>query len=908
MVTFSKPLSIANAGSYYRNHYSATGEYYAPTEAPTIGQTIGKGAEALRLPREITAEQFEALLRGRDPITDAVLRTRATHGDVERAGWDMTLSPPKSISIQALVCGDTGLIEDSRQAAEEAIEQVERCALSHQHAGSEKVLSSNVCAVIFEHYDARESKHGQHGPMPQLHHHTFIMNMTQRSDGQWRALETEQMMKARPFIDAVYMSGLAKKVQQRGYSIVRGSDGTFELAGFTRKQIEAFSERSQDIERLKAERDITSPKAARDIVLETRRAKREHDPEVLKAEREALAVEHGISLDNHPVTPVRSFAVTPAEQARQSLDFAIRHTTTRSAVADHREIALAALKHGIGATDLEHVQACMAAQQRAGNLIAAGKSHLNPLDKYTTREMGLLERENRTLVRDSMNHGRPIAGIAIRSAVDGTVSSTGGQEVREWASAKKLFADQTEAAVLTLTTPKWASAIEGLAGTTKTTLVGAVKEFAEGHGWTVRGFGNTTGARNALSEAGVDSWTIAKLRKNTLPPKQGRELWIVDESSLLATVPVNALLKLALDRGIERLLFVGDQKQHLAIEAGSPLRQFLADNMVVAQLTTIRRQQDPGLRRVVELSADGRTDEAIDLLTEQNRMVEVPKAAERYERIAAEYLDAYEAKQNCLVVSPANDERKAINEAVRSTLIAHRYVASIGQEHQILISRDLTPPELQHARSYREGDVWYFSRGSKAQQIPKRGYLTVHAVNDDSLTLRAENGRLISYDPASLKGVQAYTAESRTIAVGDRLQWREPDGRRNIANGEYATIKKLDNRNIQLKFDKGRTVSTPLADARKVDLGYASTSHASQGSTVYRAILNIDSTRGPELVNERMFYVGDSRERIELRVYTDNVRDMRRAVARTQNKELALDVIEKQQPRQSQTQSTGMRI
>jgi hypothetical protein len=144
----------------------------------------------------------------------------------------------------------------------------------------------------------------------------------------------------------------------------------------------------------------------------------------------------------------------------------------------------------------------MAAQERAGNLIAAGKSHLNPLDKYTTREMGLLERENRTLVRDSMNRGRPIAGIAIRSAVDGTVSSTGGQEVREWASAKKLFADQTEAAVLTLTTPKWASAIEGLAGTTKTTLVGAVKEFAEGHGWTVCGFGTTTGARDALSEAG----------------------------------------------------------------------------------------------------------------------------------------------------------------------------------------------------------------------------------------------------------------------------------------------------------------------------------------------------------------------------------------------------------------------
>jgi len=904
MVTFSKALSIENAGSYYRNHYSATGEYYAPTHAPTIGQTIGKGAEALGLAREITAEQFEALLRGRDPRTDTVLRVRANHGDIERAGWDMTLSPPKSVSIQALVAGDTRLIEATRQAAERAIQEAEQCALSHQHGGREKVQTSNVCAVIFEHYDARESKHGQHGPMPQLHHHTFITNMTQRPDGQWRGLEPDQMFKARGFIDSVYMTELAKNVQQLGYSIVRGSDGAFELAGFTRKQIEAFSERFLDIEQEKLKQGITSPKAARNVVLETRRAKREHDPEVLKAEREALAAGHGISLDNHPITPVRSFTVTPESQTQQSLDFAIRHTTTRSAVVDHREITAVALKHGIGATDLDHVQARMAGLQRNGSLIAAGKSYLHPLDKYTTLEMALLERENRSLVRDWMNHGHPIAGIAIRSAVDATVSSTGGQEVRDWASARKLLPDQTEAALLTLTTPKWASAIEGLAGTTKTTLVGAVKEFAEEHGWTVRGFGTTTGAVSALTEAGVDSRTIAKLRATALPQKRGRELWIVDESSLLATVPVNALLKLAQERGVERILFVGDQKQHLAIEAGSPVRQFLADNMAVARLTTIRRQQDPELRRVVELSAAGRTDEAIDLLIEQRRIVEVANPAERYKRIASDYLDAHQAQQNCLVVSPANDERKAINQAIRATLVQHGYVATLAQKHQILIPCDMTPEQLKHARSYHENDIVYFSRGSKKQGIPKRAYLTVSAVHDENLTLRAENGRLIQFDPTRLKGMNVYTSEMRTIAVGDRLQWREPDNRRRIANGEYATIKKLDSRNIQVNFDKGRTVAMPLVDARKVDLGYASTSHASQGSTVTRAILNIDSTRSPEIVNQRMFYVGDSRERIELRVYTDNVTAMRRAVARTQDKELALDVVQKHQ----QHQSTAFRI
>jgi len=96
----------------------------------------------------------------------------------------------------------------------------------------------------------------------------------------------------------------------------------------------------------------------------------------------------------------------------------------------------------------------------------------------------------------------------------------------------------------------------------------------------------------------------------------------------------------------------------------------------------------------------------------------------------------------------------------------------------------------------------------------------------------------------------------------------------------------------------------PLSDARKVDLGYCSTSHKSQGSTVQKVIINIDSTRHAELVNDRQFYVSATRPEWDARIYTDSVQGMRRAVARTQEKTLALDVVA-QERRQ---QSTAMRI
>ena len=65
--------------------------------------------------------------------------------------------------------------------------------------------------------------------------------------------------------------------------------------------------------------------------------------------------------------------------------------------------------------------------------------------------------------------------------------------------------DQIQAAELSLTSSNWATAIEGLAGTAKTTTVGAIREFAEAQGYSVRRFGMTSGSVKALKEAGLQA-------------------------------------------------------------------------------------------------------------------------------------------------------------------------------------------------------------------------------------------------------------------------------------------------------------------------------------------------------------------------------------------------------------------
>jgi ATP-dependent exoDNAse (exonuclease V) alpha subunit len=450
-----------------------------------------------------------------------------------------------------------------------------------------------------------------------------------------------------------------------------------------------------------------------------------------------------------------------------------------------------------------------------------------------------------------------------------------------------------------------------LAGTAKTTTVGAIREFAQLQGYSVRGFGMTSGSVKALQEAQIEARTVASLVANPLPSPAGPELWIVDESSLLATRPVNQILNAARQQGIERLVFVGDQRQHHAIEAGAPLRQFLAANMAVAELSVIRRQRDPELKRAVELAARGKPVDALELLQQQQRVSEVPEATVRYHRIAAAYLQAHETGQTTLVVSPGNDERRALNQAIRGLLVSHGHVASQVRDHAILVARDLTQAQMHYARNYTDGDVIHFSRAHPRHGIGKDSYLTIAAVNraGNTLTLRNGNGESIEMSPARWKGVQAYAWEERVLAVGERLQFRIHDKKHKVANGEFATITELDRKQVKLRFDDKRELALPFAQLRHADYGYASTSHAAQGATVDRVIVNADSMRNAQLVNRKQFYVSISRARYDAQVYTDDLQALRRAVAREPRKAVALETVNPVRPTtELQQQQTSFNI
>jgi conjugative relaxase-like TrwC/TraI family protein len=576
MVVLSKGgLSAAQAERYYQEKYSQD-DYYSEDRA-VVGQWYGKGAERLGLHGDVQREDFHAVLHGRDPSSGDIL-VEATHDGQHRAGWDATFNAPKSVSMQALAGGDERLWTVHRRAADRALAELERSVQTRQHGGQERVNTENMVAARFDHVAARPSHAGQehgYGPDPHLHTHVVIANLTQRADGQWRALEPLELYRSQEHATAVYRSELAKEVQRLGYALTHtGQKGEWELAGYSRTHITAFSQRRQDIEQHLVARGLRGAGAAQIAAHQTRLAKDVRDETTLRTEWQDRAGALGLDLKRMTVAaqaraPLSVDSGKQEEGVREAVAYAREHHTEREAVVDSRALEASALHHGMGTVTLDHVRAEMATQRAQGELIAV-QSKRFPQGGYTTRQMVTLETENIRLMQAGKGQAQPIAQT---------------EEVRGWAQSTGLTGEQTRVAVQTLTARDWLTAIEGKAGATKTTTIGAIRDFAETRGYAVQGYGPTTGSVRALAGAGVTANTVASLNAKSMEPGRGRgELWIIDESSLLSTRQTNTLLHHARTAEVERVILVGDQQQHGAVEAGRPITQMQRAGMTTARL------------------------------------------------------------------------------------------------------------------------------------------------------------------------------------------------------------------------------------------------------------------------------------------------------------------------------------
>jgi ATP-dependent exoDNAse (exonuclease V) alpha subunit len=349
-----------------------------------------------------------------------------------------------------------------------------------------------------------------------------------------------------------------------------------------------------------------------------------------------------------------------------------------------------------------------------------------------------------------------------------------------------------------------------------------------------------------------------------------RHLYMVDESSLASTRQMQSFMEKIGPQ--DRVLLVGDTRQHQGVDAGKPFEQMQQAGMQTSQLDQVMRQKDPELLRVVEHFAKNETATGVSLLQQQGRVTEIPDNAQRIEAIAKDYAAKPE---NTLVVSPDNASRRDINDAIRTELKGSGIVWKDDHRIEVLTQRsELTSVDREWAANYQQGDILYYSRGSKEHGIEPRSYATVVSIDaaDNRITVAKDDGKQITYDPERLSGITAYCEISRDFAQGDRIQFTSTNRELGVSNRDLGAISRIDGTQIDVKMDgeKERTVSFNAGQMRHFDHGYAVTSHSSQGLTADRVLVNMDTTVHPELINTRFAYVSISRASQDARIYTND--------------------------------------
>lgn len=148
-------------------------------------------------------------------------------------GVDLTFWSPKSVSLASLVGGDERLELAHRQAVKTTLEFVEE-----NYAGAEVngkwVQTKNLVVLLQHHEISRELD-------PELHTHCLVINLTQLPNGRWVDLSYQQIWLNQKLLEECYYRELAVKCQKLGYELARGEAGMFELCGYTKEQLAAFS-------------------------------------------------------------------------------------------------------------------------------------------------------------------------------------------------------------------------------------------------------------------------------------------------------------------------------------------------------------------------------------------------------------------------------------------------------------------------------------------------------------------------------------------------------------------------------------------------------------------------------------------------------------------------------------------
>lgn len=884
-------ISLAALKPDQAAQYFKKDNYYSKDVQKENSRWSGKAAALMGLSGHVEAASFHHLCHGKSPDGSATVIHGKKGEAIKRAGTDVCLSAPKSVSLIALVAGDDRLLSAHREAVSQALAIMEERHSSTRVGGSKTRTvdrTGNLLIAQFDHDSSREKD-------PQLHTHCVVLNMTKRRDGEWRSVFHDEFWRHGKLLGTVYQNELARRVQELGYDIETKANGTFEIKGYSQAALKEFSKRSEKIKALgcsnkedeRVEKMKIRPPKGREIPVEEMKA-------YWQARAAAIAIEHPKPHVSKPFG-AREYNKNVAA----SFAFAVDSLSERNVGFDRDSVEVAMMARSLGQVAWRDVQRCIAEgisqkkiiealpgakgqrftsevalahERQCTRFVEEGKgrfqnhlsrenvdARLEKLQNLTQEEKAaalekIREVSNRFRLGDSLSkqlEEKLIDGkrllLSETRAMRGeclTASELSRKDrvraARELArcfeAVEGLSTGQRDAILETSITKDQFIAWQGVAGAGKSFAINEVRKIAEEQGFEVEGFAPSAEAAKTLAAEGkCKADTVAALLRsqNEDRGQNKRKLWIVDEAGLLGQKDCLELMKKAIDRNA-KVVFVGDTRQLASVEAGAAFKHLQSSGLKTIYLDESRRQKDENLHLAASLLSQGKVQEAVSAI--EDKIIERQKEMSRDKLCAQHYLSLSPREQErTLILATTHRERESITNAIRASFLASGRLSNETTTN-VLKTKDMTEAQKQNAFSYEKGDILVqVHRGKEKKCV----VLESDAITN-TLIVQADSGATSIIDVSKMRNSNVYRDRGLAIAEGDKMKWTKNDRENHRLNGQEFEVKKVREGGVEVQYQGGHKEFIAFDDFRHVDYAWTQTKFAAQGKTADRVLVAID--------------------------------------------------------------------
>jgi conjugative relaxase-like TrwC/TraI family protein len=887
VVTAKTQYNLKNAQEYFEEHL-CVGDYY--NEAQRVaGKWFGLGAERLGVSGIVRADDFLRLCDNQYPATAETLtqrlnttRTEDGHSTANRRiFYDFTFSPPKSVSLAALLGADERISDAHARAVQLALREFEAFAATRIRTGGAKNdrLTGNFVAALFTHDTSRALD-------PHLHTHCIVFNATfDPVEDRWKALQNYELLRARKFAENVYYHELARELRSLGYRIHNRARGDFQVEGISEELCDRFSKRHTQVNEALAKLLKEKPEIAagnlqdwRERLATSERTRKQKDlsrDELRTLWESQLTEAEGESLRQLQTTPERPMRKARPISVGEAVEWAEEHLFDRNSV----------------------VLECQVWQEALGR--ARGEDFsVSQLTDFTRQRNYIrnAERPGEVTLRDVLLREYEI----VQTAKEG-VAASWPLVANPRSPNPQLDDEQRQALDGLLCSTNTVAVFRGGAGTGKSFVL---RELVE----------QIRQSERPVVVLAPQRQQVADMEKAGFPAPATvtqfllkRELAdnaavVVDEAGQIGGRQMLELIRLCREHNA-RLILSGDTRQHGAVEASDALLAIERHSGVrPVELHTIRRQ-DPALardederkqikryRQAVELAAAGKLGESFERLDRMGAVVSCG-LGDQTDKLGDEYLRLTEQDASAVVVSQTWAEVHRVNSRVRDALKSKGLLGAQDTVVKALDKLDLTNAQKRDERFYPTDAVIVFNQKVRQAEPGAKGKLA--SILKSSVLVEVD-GRFVTVSNKWLDRFTVCQPRELPVAQGDRLHLKSnrrlASGGR-VTNGELVTVKAV-------RADGG----IELTDGRVLDKnfreflpGYAVTSYGSQGKTVDYVLFSDSTIKAA--TNAQQWYVTISRGRRGVRIFTPDKDQLRENVARCGHRPLAIEFAGHNAPR-----------